>query len=447
MERLTLIASLCSATLKAHTAPKVAPSDVELLADLRGARGQTDLHNRLLAALSAQAGGRTIAFAPVRANKLGRVLTNQGQTTGPSSTVAKRIRSIMRKALCNTSSVAKCDGGPLTDPWVALAVPDLADANRVVGVVAVAKARDAEGCLNDLLPTASRGLAIAPRSVSPTRRMAAGGASRSVVTSILGAGILAIALAFVPVPNRTVAPGAIASDVTREVTAPFDGRLKALSVEVDDTLVAGQTVLAQLATDDIELKIASTEPKMRRARAEADLARREGRPADLHIAQLNADAYAADLALLQDQLRRARLTAPIDGLVVGLDAEHREGSTVARGERLMQISTATVDRVVVQVPDRRISDLQVGQTGYFRPVGRPFETLPIQVLTINPIGVGSPSGTQFEVTATVIGLDTMSTTGLRPGMEGEAVLISGDTSLGEYLFRDLAGYLVENFWI
>jgi len=69
------------------------------------------------------------------------------------------------------------------------------------------------------------------------------------------------------------------------------------------------------------------------------------------------------------------------------------------------------------------------------------------VLTINPIGVGSPSGTQFEVTATVIGLDTMSTTGLRPGMEGEAVLISGDTSLGEYLFRDLAGYLVENFWI
>ncbi len=152
------------------------------------------------------------------------------------------------------------------------------------------------------------------------------------------------------------------------------------------------------------------------------LARRERAEAVILAAQMRQ--AQAQLALVEEKLARSRITAPIAGLVVTGDLSQRLGSPVESGEMLFEIAPLDAYRVVIQVDERDIAYVQVGQTGAHgahRPPGR---ADPFKVGNVTAISEQQDGRNVFRVEAEVDG----TAADLRPGMEGVGKIAVGERS-------------------
>lgn len=464
IERLTLVAGACEAALRAQPTPHDNIDDT-LLADLSRATSHVQQHNLLLKYLE-KSTGAAMAFAPVvgaglwtRGLRLGRVRTSLGDASGPVSTTEVRLRSLMRAALddpsrptqrvCGNDGVNEGHDGT-SGVWQAMAINAVGGGDSI-GVIAICvDGHDADWVQETLASarkTAMRALTVGPTPHPIMQRAVAKARSRPVVLTACTLAALIAALVFVPVPNRVVSSAALATLDAREVTAPFDGTLAEVLVSADDTVVAGETVLARIATRDLDLQVASNVAALQRAVTDADLARRESRPADLRIAELTQDKLRAELAILRHRIEQTAIKAPIDGVVAVIEVEGRTGSSVVRGESLFRLSKPQAETVDIRVADNRIPDVARGQTGYFRPLGQPFLHVPFTVTRIHPIAQTAEGQVFFRVIGQIDAGATNSNNEFRPGAEGEVAINARDTTLGRYLFRDIIDYLARQFWI
>ena len=81
------------------------------------------------------------------------------------------------------------------------------------------------------------------------------------------------------------------------------------------------------------------------------------------------DQVEAMLTLVSDKLARATLVAPFDGVVVSGDLHQLLGTPVELGKVLFQIAPLDAYREILQVDERDIAYLQVGQAGRADTVG------------------------------------------------------------------------------
>lgn len=145
----------------------------------------------------------------------------------------------------------------------------------------------------------------------------------------------------------------------------------------------------------------------------------------MSVAAAQQDQAQAQLALVEERLARATLTAPFDGIVVVGDLSQLLGSPVELGKVLFEVAPLDAYRVVLNVDERDIAELGLGQRGELALAGMPYERLPFTVRQITPISTPQDGRNFFRVEAQL----ERATVRLRPGMEGIGKVEVGERKL------------------
>lgn len=265
------------------------------------------------------------------------------------------------------------------------------------------------------------------RLVDGLRGFAGRVAGRGHATLKLGVAVVVLAMVVLGVARtdyRVTARSVVEGAVQRAAVAPFRGFVAAAPVRAGAQVRAGD-LLAQLDDRDLRLEqvryrseAEQAEQKLRDAMARRDRAVAVQAGAQQRQAQ-------AQLALVEEKLARARVLAPIDGLVVSGDLSQLLGSPVEAGQTLFEVTPLDAYRVILRVDERDITELRVGQRGQLVLTGMSQQPLPFAVRTITAVAEPADGQNLFRVEAE---LDSL-VPGLRPGMEGVAKVEVGERGL------------------
>jgi RND family efflux transporter MFP subunit len=225
---------------------------------------------------------------------------------------------------------------------------------------------------------------------------------------------LAAFLALAAGEFRVSANATLEGTVQRSITAPINGYVKEAGLRAGDVVKAGQ-VIGRFDDRDLRLerlKLHSQRDQFERQYREA-MGRRERAQAlivSAQIAQANAQ-----LSLVDEQLERTAMTAPFDGVIVSGDLSQSLGSPVERGQVLFQVAPLERYRVVLQVDERDIAHVLVGQRGELTVASIPAERFAFSVRKITSVNTAKEGRNFFRVEAE---LQDEAGARLRPGMEG-----------------------------
>ena len=231
---------------------------------------------------------------------------------------------------------------------------------------------------------------------------------------LAGLAALAAFLAFATGPYRVSANSTIEGAVQRAITAPINGYVKEATLRAGDTVTKGQLIGR---FDDRELKLervrlASQREQYVRQYREA-MANHDRAQAEIVSAQIAQSE--AQLAQVDEQLARTLMVAPFDGLIVSGDLSQSLGSPVERGQVLFEIAPLNDYRVALQVDERDIAEVAIGQRGELTASSIPGERFPFEVTKITPVNTAKEGRNFFRVEAALTGTPGPR---LRPGMEG-----------------------------
>ena len=130
---------------------------------------------------------------------------------------------------------------------------------------------------------------------------------------------------------------------------------------------------------------------------------------------LRVDVMFRATEWIEEQLERINVTAPFDSFVVSGDLSQSLGAPVERGDILFEVAPLAAYRVILEVDERDIGEVAVGQTGQLALTGMPGDALPVEVEKITPVSTAEEGRNFFRVEAHL--LDETAPT-LRPGMQG-----------------------------
>ncbi len=253
--------------------------------------------------------------------------------------------------------------------------------------------------------------------------------------------LLTLLMVALPFEYRVTARTVIEGEVQRVAAAPFEGFIGAAFVRAGDSVTAGQP-LAQL--DDRELRIEQArwdserrqfENKLREAMAGHDLTAVQVVGAQLAQAE-------AQLDLVTGKIERAHLTAPFDGIVVSGDLSQRIGAPVQLGEKLFEIAPLQSYRIILQVDEREIRHVQMGQEGDLVITGIAGEPMPFRASKVTPVAMAQDGRNFFRVEADLMDASPR----LRPGMEGVGKIRVGSRSLWWIFTHSFSDWLILKLW-
>lgn len=273
--------------------------------------------------------------------------------------------------------------------------------------------RNERGLLDRLRDAARQRLEQWRHSQGATRRIASAGAALLLA-------VLLLAPAEFKIGGRARLEGA----VQRVVVAPADGFLRQVHARPGDSVKSGQ-LLVELAEQDLKLERQRWQSQMAQYETAYAAANARADRAQLVINHSRAAEAEAQLALVDMKLERARIEAPFDGVVIRGDLSQSLGAPVQQGEELMAIAPRERFRVIVEVDERDIAAVVIGQRGSLALSALPWNTLPLQVTRITPMASALEGRNVFEVEATLL----EQPADLRPGLHGSARIVAGRHSL------------------
>jgi RND family efflux transporter MFP subunit len=238
--------------------------------------------------------------------------------------------------------------------------------------------------------------------------------------SVVGLAALVAVLAFAQGDYRVSARSVMEARTRLAAVAPFNGYVKEAPARAGDMVRQGQ-VLAMLDDRELRLERMKWQSQAEQLAKQRDLAVAKRDAAAAQIASAQIDQARAQIALLDDQLSRTRLLAPLDGSVVTGDLSQSLGAPVERGQVLFEVAPLADYRLVIQVDERDIADVAVGQRGEILLTAWPSDSVPFTVETITPVSTAREGRNYFRVEAK---LDRIPDR-LRPGMEGVGKIVAG----------------------
>jgi RND family efflux transporter MFP subunit len=223
-------------------------------------------------------------------------------------------------------------------------------------------------------------------------------------------------LAFLSVAKgdfRVTADMVLEARVLRAAVAPFDGYIGEAPVRAGDVVREGD-LLATLDDRELSLERVRWSSQLQQLLNQYRQALAERDAAQVAILTAQVDQARAQLGLVEDQLAKTRIAAPFDGVVVTGDLSQELGAPVQRGEVLFEVAPLDEYRVVLQVDERDIEELESGQTGTLAFTAFPGESFSFAVEKITPVSTPSEGRNTFRVEAELAETPPR----LRPGMEG-----------------------------
>jgi multidrug efflux pump subunit AcrA (membrane-fusion protein) len=247
---------------------------------------------------------------------------------------------------------------------------------------------------------------------------------RKARTAWVAAGLALLFLAAAPLPHQLGGRARIEGAEQRVLAAPTDGFVKTAHVRPGDRVKLGDA-LVDLMEQDLRLE---------RERWSSQLAQHENAYA---AAMARSDRVMAStslskvveaqsqLALVDEQLQRGRMTAPFDALVIDGDLSQAIGAPVRQGDKLLTLATADRYRVAIEVSESDIGRIEPGQTGRLVLSSLPWDGQDLRIERIAPLARAVDGRNVFEVEAVL----SEPAPGLRPGLIGRAEVTVGHLPL------------------
>ena len=333
-----------------------------------------------------------------------------------------------KRLLQQPGQAAVCSVPVSTEDQVVGAVTLIWDDEELVDSTLVSR-------LGDLLTQLAPLMALKRRDARSLWRRA-GSDVRSAVRRLLGGehlqaklvvGALLVGLAassLVQTDLRITAEATIEGTTQQAVVAPVSGYLLSASARAGDRVDHGQ-VLATIDDRELRLEQQKWQSEFDKHAKEYQEALGARERAKISIAQARMAQSEAQLKLVADQLERTRLRAPFAGTLVSGDLSRAVGAPLERGQLLFEIVPAGSYRVNLQVDERDIAGLAVGQSGELRLAAMPDRAIALDVTRIVPLATADQSGNRFRVEAALPSTAEL----LRPGMHGVAKVVTGESSM------------------
>ena len=255
-----------------------------------------------------------------------------------------------------------------------------------------------------------------------TRAMAPGRwIAKTCCLAIAAAAVFAL---WVPVDYWVGATARIEGSVQRALVAPVDGFIGTVAVRPGDMVKAGQ-VLIELAEKDLQLERRKWESELAQHENARHAAFARADRAQYVVNEAKAEGARAQLALIEQQIDRARIRAPFDGVVIKGDLTQSLGAPVQRGEMLLTVAPANEFRLIVEVDERDVPDVRPGAAGALALAALPQNARAFKVARITPVATARDGRNFFEVEGTLAGLPAS----VQPGLQGVAKIQSDPRSL------------------
>ncbi len=236
--------------------------------------------------------------------------------------------------------------------------------------------------------------------------------------------LLVLFFSFATGDYRVTADSTVEGTVRRVLVAPFDGFLASAPHRAGDS-VKESTVVARLDDRDLQLERMRWQSQHAQyAKQHQDAVAQHDR-AQAKILEAQMGQTRAQLALLEEQLARASIVAPFDGVLVSGDLSQSLGGTLRRGQVLFEITPLQGYRVLLEVDEADIAHVQVGQRGRLIVSAMPESAFEFAVTQVTAVSQPRDGRTTFRVEAA---LDQGSPR-LRPGMKGLAKVEAGERKL------------------
>ncbi len=229
-------------------------------------------------------------------------------------------------------------------------------------------------------------------------------------------------LTFVEGDYRVTAATSLEGTIQRAVISPFAGYLAEANVRAGDVVKEDQ-VMASLDTRDLFLE------KLKKVSEKDQLVlgyRRTIADGDIAAAKINQEQIRqaeSQLNILEEQIARASITAPFEGVVISGDLSQSVGAPLEIGQILFEIAPLHSYRVMLEIDEREIKAIRNGQHGELILSALPNEKFAFSVQRITPVSTPEEGRNYFLVEAV---LDN-DPTNLLPGMEG-----FGKVSIGRH---------------
>jgi len=251
---------------------------------------------------------------------------------------------------------------------------------------------------------------------------------REGVKKLLGPGhvlmkLIAIAVAAVVIfftfaegEYRVTADSTLEGAVRRTIAAPFRGYIKESRARAGDTIMEGK-VICTLDDRDLRLErtnLAGQQSQLLKQHQEAFALHDK---AKLNVISAQLDQVVAQLNLTENKLERINIRAPFDGVLVSGDLSQKLGAVVEQGEQLFEIAPLRGYRLILQVDEEDIADVQKGQKGKLI-LSALSDTFDFTVEKITPMTTALEGKNCFRVEANLEHSSAGGMEKLRPGMEG-----------------------------
>ncbi len=250
-------------------------------------------------------------------------------------------------------------------------------------------------------------------------------------------------LSFVSGDFRITAPANLEGKVQRVVVAPFDGYIDKAHVRAGETIKADD-VLAELDDRDLRLERRKLISQREEAAKQYNKALAGLDHAQARIYHTQVSQAEAKLALLDEQLARTKILAPFDGVVISGDLSQSLGTPVERGELLFEMAPLNDYRVALQVDERDIANVTVGQEGSLTLAAIPRKHFSLIVEKVSSVYRENEANAVFRVEARIV--DKTETLSLRPGMKGIGKISVGQRSYLWQWTRRMLGWLQLHLW-
>jgi len=252
---------------------------------------------------------------------------------------------------------------------------------------------------------------------------------------------LLVAVALIPGAYRVSAPARLEGAMQRVMVAPGEGYLKQAHVRPGDRVKEGQ-LLAEMADEDLKLEQRKAQSAVAQLETSYGVAMVRGDRAEVGMLQARLDEARAQLMLVEHQLTRVRLTAPFDGIVITGDLTQSLGAPVKKGEVLLTLAPEHDFRVILEVDERDIGEVQLGRSGTLALTALPGRALAFEVHRITPVATAGAARNYFEVEAHV----REKSDDLRPGLQGVGKVEAGSRSLLWIWTHRVYGWMRLTLW-
>jgi multidrug efflux pump subunit AcrA (membrane-fusion protein)/GAF domain-containing protein len=273
---------------------------------------------------------------------------------------------------------------------------------------------------------------------------------RHVAWKLLGVAVLIalIASLLIHMDYRVSADFVLEAQSKRIVPSPFEGILDKALTEPGKPVRAGD-VLAELSTTEQSMQLAEAQAKLKLSKLQRDQSLAERKQAEAAQAAADAEALAARVAMLEHQIEKSKVRAPIDGIVLSGYWQDKVGGVVEQGKEMFQIAPLSDLIAIVRVGEADIDYIQPGQEGYLATRSAPEAKFHIKVTRIVPMASPVNGANVFEVWSEFQGIDAQLAPvmgALRPGMEGLAKIHTESRSLAWIATHKLADLIRLYVW-